>query len=335
MGAGLVQPEDGRVAGGAGAGDGQLHPVPDRRVLGLAGAEDVALRHRLLDEHVAGLVDQTDRTGGLDLEGLVVGAVLLGLLRHEADVRDRAHGRRVVGAVGTAVVDHGLVDPGVGGVRQHREGVGLLAVRAPHVAGGADHRRHRGVHDHVGRHVQVGDALVGVDHGQGRALGELAVEGRLDLGAVRQRVQALEDAAQTVVRGQTGGGEVGAVPLEGLGEEGAHDVAEDDRVGDLHHRRLEVHGEQDALLLGAGDLRLEELAQRGDSHHGGVDDLTGEDRYGLAQDGGGAVLGDVLDPQRAGLGDHDGLLGGTEVVRSSWTRRSRRPCGAGGSWRSS
>jgi hypothetical protein len=40
-------------------------------------------------------------------------------------------------------------------------------------------------------------------------------------------------------------------------------VAEDDRVGDLHHRRLEVHGEQHALALASGDLRLEEGRARG------------------------------------------------------------------------
>ena len=39
-----------------------------------------------------------------------------------------------------------------------------LAVGVPHLARGADHRRHRRVDDHVARHVQVGDAAVGVDH---------------------------------------------------------------------------------------------------------------------------------------------------------------------------
>ena len=34
--------------------------------------------------------------------------------------------------------------------------------------GRADHRRHGGVDDHVARHVQVGDAAVGVDHGEAR-----------------------------------------------------------------------------------------------------------------------------------------------------------------------
>ena len=47
-----------------------------------------------------------------------------------------------------------------------------------------------------------------------------------------------------------------AVLREHVGEVRAHGVAEDDRVRDLHHRRLQVQGEQHALLLGVGDLLL-------------------------------------------------------------------------------
>ncbi len=149
-------------AGGPGAGDGELDPVADRRVLGLAGAPDVAGldRRATISTSPAALTD-LDGAGGRHLEGLVVGAVLLGRLGHQADVGHRAHGGRVEGAVGAAVVDDGLVDAGVGGVRDHREGVGLVAVGAPHVPRRADHRGHRGVDDDVGGHVQVGDALVG------------------------------------------------------------------------------------------------------------------------------------------------------------------------------
>ena len=63
------------------------------------------------------------------------------------------------------------------------------------------------------------------------------------------------------------------------GEEGAHHVPEDDRVGHLHHRGLEVHREQHALGLGSGDLLVEERAQRGDAHDRGVDDLAGQHRH--------------------------------------------------------
>jgi hypothetical protein len=66
--------------------------------------------------------------------------------------------------------------------------------------------------------------------------------------------------------------------LEHLGEEGPHDVAEDDRVGDLHHRGLEVQREEHVLGLGAGDLLGEEGVEGlGHAHEGGVDDLAGED----------------------------------------------------------
>ena len=294
--------------------DGQLDPVADRHVLGLAHPPDVAGADRVLEERLAGLVDDAHRAGGGDLEGLVVGAVLLRRLRHQPDVRHRAHGGRVVGAVGAAVVDDDLVDPRVRRVGDHGERVGLVAVGAPHVAAGADHRRHRGVDDHVARHVQVGDALVGVDHRQGRALGDLRLDGGLDLGALRQRLDALEDAAETVVRRETRLGERVAVLREQPREEGAHHVAEDDRVGDLHHRGLEVHREQHALVLGPRHLGGEELAQRGDPHRGGVDDLAGQHRDGLAQHRGGAVVADELDAQAA-VGLDDGrLLVGAEVV---------------------
>ncbi len=117
----------------------------------------------------AGRVDDADRARGLDLERLVVAAVLLGLLRHQADVRRRAHRRRVEGAVLAAEVDRLRVQGGVARVRDHRLGVLLLARRVPHLPRRADHRRHRGVDDHVARDVQVGDPAVGVDHRERRA----------------------------------------------------------------------------------------------------------------------------------------------------------------------
>ena len=75
----------------------------------------------------------------------------------------------------------------------------LLAVRAPHVPGGADHRRHRGVDDDVAGDVQVGDALVGVDHRQGGPSASPARWRPLDLVAVGQGGEAVEDAAEAVV----------------------------------------------------------------------------------------------------------------------------------------
>ena len=60
VGALLIEPEDGGIAGGAGAVHGELHPVADRGILGLAGAPDVPLLDGVLEEHVAGGVGDTD-----------------------------------------------------------------------------------------------------------------------------------------------------------------------------------------------------------------------------------------------------------------------------------
>ena len=86
---------------------------------------------------------------------------------------------------------------------------------------------------------------------------------------------------------------------EDAGEERAHRVAEDDRVRDLHHRRLHVQGEEDVLAPwrrrsappGTRRARARRMTAR-------VDDLAREDRDRLLQHGRRAVGADELDPQR-------------------------------------
>ena len=314
VGPALVEPEDGRRAAGPGPVDGEPHPVADGDLLGLAHPEDVAGRHRLLQHHRAVEVHHPDGAVGGDLEGLVVAAVLLRRLGHQAHVGDRAHGGRVVGAVGPAVVDDHLVDAGVAGVGDDGQGVVLPAVGTPHVTRGADHGRHGGVDDDVARDVEVGDPPVGVDHGQGRAGGQLGVERRPDGVTPGQGVQAGEDGGQPVVRAEPGGGQGLAVHLEGGGEEGLDHVAEDDRVGDLHHGGLEVHREEDVLGLGPGDLDVEEPVEGSDPEHRGVHHLAGQHRHRLPEDHGGAVGGGQLDAERSLGGDHRRGLRGAEVA---------------------
>ena len=191
-------------------------------VLGLAGAPDVAGLDVVLEQHVAGRVDDAHGAGGGDLEGLVVGAVLLGRLRHQADVGHRAHRGRVEGAVGAAVVDDGLVDAGVATSRGSRRGCRPRSPSASHIwPRGADHRRHRGVDDDVARHVQVGDAAVGVDHRQRRAVGDARPRSRprsRRRSAQRRRARP-RSAAEAVVGVEARGGELLAVLREDVGEE--------------------------------------------------------------------------------------------------------------------
>ena len=174
-----------------------------------------------------------------------------------------------------------------------------IAGRVPHLSGVADHRRHRRVDDDVARYVQVGDAAVGVDHRQRGTVVQPRGDRTLDGRALRvgKRGDAAEHVGETVVGVHADAVERVAVLREHVGEVRLHRVAEDDRVGDLHHRGLEVDREQHALRLGRGHLLGEERVEVARAHEGGVDDLTGEDGDRLLQHGDGAVARHELDPQ--------------------------------------
>ena len=164
--------------------------------------------------------------------------------------------------------------------------------------------------------MQVGDAAVGVDHRQRGAVLQARGDGALDRGAlgVGERGDAGEHVGEAVVGVHADAVERVAVLGEHVGEVRLHRVAEDDRVGDLHHRGLEVDREQHALRLGRGHLLGEERVEVARAHEGGVDDLTGEHRDRLLEHGDGAVGGDELDLQVVGGGEGDRLLVGAEVV---------------------
>ena len=166
-----VKPEDRGHAGVARARDGQLDPVADGGVLGLAHAPDVAFFDVLRQQHFAG--GQVGDVGDAvfrDLEGLVVRAVFFGLLGHQAHVGHGAHGRGIEVAVPFAEVDHLLVNAGKGALGHHGLDVFQSAVGTPHLAAVADHGRHGGIHDDVVGRMKVGDAFGRVHHRQFRAV---------------------------------------------------------------------------------------------------------------------------------------------------------------------
>ncbi|OQA08236.1 MAG: hypothetical protein BWY66_01081 [bacterium ADurb.Bin374] len=316
VGAIFVEPEQRRGVGDAGAGHGELDPVADRQVFCLAHAPDIALLDRVLDQHLAGRVDHAHDAVALDLEGLVVRAIFLGFLRHQADVRDAAHRAGIERAVFLAEVDRRLVDARVGAVGNDRLHVAQLTVAAVHLAAGADRRGHRGVYDDVAGHVQVGDALVGVDH---RELGPIDVD-LLDVlfdlfllvgGKGRD---LLVELAEAVVGADAERAERFGVLFIDVLEEDADDVAEHDRVGYLHHGGFQMHREQHALRLRVGDLFGEEGAQGVAAHRGGVDDLFRLELELFLENRFLARLVDVYDLHGAGLLDDDRLLAAEEVL---------------------
>ena len=103
VGAVFVQPEDSRGAGGTAAAYGQLDPVLDGQVFGLAHAEDVASFDAVFHQHGASFINNDDAASGFEFKGFVVAAVFFGLLCHQANVGHGAHGGGVEGAVLDAV----------------------------------------------------------------------------------------------------------------------------------------------------------------------------------------------------------------------------------------
>ena len=118
-----VEPKNGGHAGGAGAADGEFHPVLDGGVFGLASAPDISGFDLVLEECFAIGINNADGAVGGNLEGFVVRTVFLGGFGHEADIRHGAHGLGIERAIFAAKINHGLVNRRVATVGNHREGV--------------------------------------------------------------------------------------------------------------------------------------------------------------------------------------------------------------------
>ena len=259
----LVEVEDRRGAGGASTRNCELHPVLHRDVAHARHTPNVAGLHLVLHERVAAAVCNGDRAALGQLERRRVRAVLLGLLGHQAHVRHGADRCRVQRSVLLVVIDDRLVHRAVGAIGDQRERLRLPAVGVPHLARVADHDRHRRVDDDVVRGVQVGDALVGIDHRERGALGVDRRQICLDLGARGERTRA-----EVRVRAR--------LLQQLVAVEHRHRMPEQDRVRHLHHRRLEVQRQQQVFVLGDVDLLGVEVAQSGRAHERAVDDLASE-----------------------------------------------------------
>ena len=91
-------------------------------------------------------------------------------------------------------------------------------------------------------------------------------------------------------------------------------MAEDDRVGDLHHRSLHVQRKEHVLRCGVFDLFREEGDESFLAHAGSVDDFIGEERNGFFQYGLRSVRSSMNDVDARRVGDSDRLLIVPEVA---------------------
>ena len=314
VGPGLVQPEHRRGVRQTSTFDGQPHPVAHRNVLDAAHPPDVAGLHLLADEHLVTRTHLDGAVAGND-ERRRVGSVLLGLLGHESDIGHVSHGGLVEGTVGATVVQDGRVHRGVAAIRDDGQGLLELALGIPHASAVAHDGGHRGVDDDLVAGVQVRDARIGVHHRQRGACRELLGDGHLHLlGRVGgQLLQPLQKVCQAQVGVGSHLGEVVTVALEDVGEERLHGMAEEHRVGDLHHGGLEVQGPQHPLLLGLVQGVGVEVVEFGHRHVRGVDDLPVGGLQAGREHGTRPVVRDMDDVEALPAGD-EGFLVVVEVA---------------------
>ena len=154
-------------------------------------------------------------------------SVFFGLLGHQAHVGHAAHGGGVVRTIGFAVFDHRRVHAGVGAVGNDGLRGLTLALRVPHASGVPQHRGHRSINDDIAGDVQVGDAAIGVDHGNTtQVFGHVGGEG----GFVRMALHLADGIAKSVVGVHAQGGKCFAVLFEEGGKPRTNTMTKNDRV---------------------------------------------------------------------------------------------------------
>ena len=217
----------------------QFDPVLDGRFAGRGHTPDIARLNLMAHQHRITIHD-AHSAARRHLERGRVRAIFFGLLGHQAHVLHRARCGRVQRAGFFEVINRFGIDARIAAVGDHASGVVFLAIRAPALAACTDHCRHRGVDDDIGRHMQVGDAFIGIHHVKRRTTRENCVDLGLDLGAVGQLGDLLKHGAQTAIRINASGFKIATIFVEHRGQILAHAMAKDDRIRYLHHRRLHM-----------------------------------------------------------------------------------------------
>ena len=156
--------------------------------------------------------------------------------------------------------------------------------------------------------MEVGDALVGIHHGQIWAHRHGLLDGCFDGGAVFHGLEFGHQGAKSVVEVHAGCIQRRAVLVQDGLEEGADSGPKQDGVRDLHHGRLHVKGEQRAVRLDAVDFRSQKRFELFHGQGRAVDDLTGLQCESTLQHGALAALAHVHEVHRRDVGNRHTFL---------------------------
>ena len=141
-----------------------------------------------------------------------------------------------------AIFDNLLIHGRIGSVRYHRNRILKFIVDVPHFTAIPHYIGHRSVDNNVIGNVQVRNSVSGVDH---RQFGTIFIH-RRDVGfdlsfLIRiQLVEFIQNIRKTVIDIDDNPLERLGVLFEGFFVEHGNTMAEDDRIGYLHHRCLQM-----------------------------------------------------------------------------------------------
>ena len=134
----------------------------------------------MLNQNIARAVGDSDLAGSSNFKSRVVGTILFGFLSHQTDIRHRAHGGRVEGAIFATVANGFFENFGVTAIRDHGLHIMQPVIWSPHFTGLTNSGGHRSIDDDIAGYVQVGNAAARVHHGQVRTFGQAGIKICLD-----------------------------------------------------------------------------------------------------------------------------------------------------------
>src|SRR5690606_21653104 len=234
----FVQPENRRGVGKSGAVYSKFHPVLDRCILSLAHSEDIIFFHFLFEQCVAVLVFHTDDSVSSRLESLVMRSVFFGFLSHKSHVWYRSETRWVNSTIDLHIVNYSRVKSSVSTVRNNAYRIFFLTFFIPHFSSSAYKCCHRSIHNYIGRHMEIGDSLIRVYHGDTCALFNRSLNVCFDFSFLWRSRYFFEKCSQSKVWIDVQFTEDCLIFSENVFEISLYNSSKNDRVRNLHHRRL-------------------------------------------------------------------------------------------------
>ena len=135
-----------------------------------------------------------------------MGSIFFRLFCHKSDIGDISHGGHIKGSVFFTEINGGLVYPCIVAVWDHCLRVLRVAIRSPHLSGCTNHGRHGGIDNYITGNMQVGDSLIGINHGKWWPFLKYFVEVCTDCGLSLsvQRIQYLIKIRESIIWIETG-----------------------------------------------------------------------------------------------------------------------------------